>query len=59
MYRNLESLFCVPGTNSIVGQLYSKTNKLIENESGFVVIIDRRSEERDLVIKRYKLLVIR
>ena len=36
MYRNTESLHCIIGTNSVVGQLYFK---LIEKEMGFVASI--------------------
>ena len=31
MHRNIESLCCVPGTNSVTGQLYFKT-KLTEKK---------------------------
>ena len=30
MYRNIKSLCCVTGTNSVLGQLYLETNKLIK-----------------------------
>ena len=36
IYRNIKSLWCVPGTNSVVGQLHfenKQTNKLIEKRS--------------------------
>lgn len=36
MYRKTESLHCIIGTNSVVGQLYIK-NKVIEKEIRFVV----------------------
>ena len=30
MYRNIKPLCCVTGTNSVLGQLYSETKKLIK-----------------------------
>ena len=38
MYRNIKSLCRVPETNSVLGQLYFKTNKFTEKEMRFVVI---------------------
>ena len=35
-------LKCIEIWNHVVGQLYSKTNKLIQNEIRFVVIVGRR-----------------
>ena len=32
-YGNIESLSCVPETNSVIGQLYFKTNPLTKNRS--------------------------
>ena len=48
IYRNIKTLCCVTGTNSVVGQLYFK-NKLTEKEITFVVTRSRwwRKEELD------------
>ena len=59
MYRNIQSLRCVPGTNIVVYINYtSKTNKLIEKEIRFVVT---RGGEANWMkaVKRYKLPVIK
>ena len=44
MYRDIESLCCVPGTNIVLQVNYtSKTNKFIEKEIRFVAIRDEGS----------------
>ena len=51
MYRNIESLCCVTGTNSVVGQLYFKnkqTKELIEKDVKFVVTRGRGQGEGKL-----------
>ena len=38
MHRNIKSLCSIPETNSVLGQLYFKTNKFTEKEMRFVII---------------------
>ena len=63
MYRNIELLCCTTGTNSVIGQSYSK-NKLIEKEIRFVVTRHGGEGEGQLEEaqtssgKKYKLPVI-
>ena len=59
MYRNIEPLCCVIGTNRVLYVNHtSETNELIEKEFWFVVIRGGWWEERERV-KSYKLPVIR
>ena len=63
LYRNIKSLCCVTGTNSVVGQLYFKnkqTNELVEKDR-FMVTRGRDEGRENLlkVVKRQKLPVIR
>ena len=58
MYRKIESLCCVTGTNNFVGQVYFKTNSEKDQICGH----QRCSRKRGnwtTVIKRYKLSVMR
>ena len=56
MHRSIESLCCIPGNNSIAGELFFK-NKFIE-EIPFVVMRGRRRYERRIRIKVCELPVI-
>ena len=61
MYGNIKSLCCVPGTNSVIGQLYFKNRQtLVEKETRFMVARDGEWVGGWMeVVKRYKLPVIR
>ena len=63
MYRNIQSLYCVIGTNTVLFQVNytSNTNSLIEKEIGFVVTRGEDGEKGSLmkVFKMHKLPVTR
>ena len=60
MYRNIESLCCVTGTNSILGQLHSKNiNKLIGKDMWPVVTgvggLELDKENQEVQTSSYKI----
>ena len=61
MYRNIESLCCIPGTKCFRMIILQKETdqKLIEKEIRFVVTRDGDGEDWMKVVKKYKLPVTR